>query len=89
VTPRQPRPGTPHRGVREEPGESRRAPQRKATPNTRLAAIAIGLLVIAAAIVAIVLALEPSNHLHLVHSFGGNAQSVINKLTQLIQTNQS
>jgi serine/threonine protein kinase len=88
VTPRQPRPGAPRRSTAEEPDERRAAP-RRATTNRRLAAIAIGLLVVAAAVVAIVLALQPSSRLHLQPTFGHGAQTVINQLTQVIQTNQS
>jgi len=87
VTPRQPRPGAP-RGVGEPADDRHRPPARRAPGNRRLAAVAIGLLVIAAAVIAIVLALQPSNHVHLQSSFGHSAQTVINQLTQLIQTNQ-
>jgi serine/threonine-protein kinase len=89
VTPRQPRPGAPRRSAREEQEEQARQPQRRASPNTRLAVIAIGLLVIAAAVIAIVLALQSSTHVQLQPSFGHSTQTVVSQLTQLIQSNQS
>ena len=82
VTPRQPRQGA-----------ARREPRPQATPRSntgRIAALLVALVIVAAAVVAIVLSIQPSGKVQL-HpgGFSGGFQSVLSQLTSLIDANTS
>src|SRR5579871_1571561 len=81
VTPRSPRPGAPRRAA---PPPVAPTPTRRG----RLVALAVGLLVVAAAIVAIVVALGSSGGVRLQHgSYSRDPQTLIVQLSQLIADN--
>jgi hypothetical protein len=82
VAQRQPRPGEQRRAAPE-------AEPRKGPPTGRIAAIAIGLVLVIAAIVAIVLALQTPTAVHLQNDYHGNTQTIINQLSNVISNNQS
>ena len=82
VAARQPRPGEPRRPAPV-------AEPKKGPPKGRIAAIAIGMVVVIAAIVAIVLSLQTSTTVHLQNHFGSDTQTLINQLSTLISNNQS
>jgi hypothetical protein len=82
VTPRQPRQGV----ARREP-----PPQTAPHSNTgRIAALLVALVIVAAAVVAIVLSIQPSGKVQL-HpgGFSGDFQSVLTQLNSLIDANTS
>jgi eukaryotic-like serine/threonine-protein kinase len=82
VVPRQPR-----------AGEGRRPAQASVPPPApsragRIAALAIGVIIVAAATAAIVLALQSSGPtIHLQHHFSSNSQTLIQQLSTLVATN--
>jgi hypothetical protein len=83
VTPRQPRQGV----------ARREAPPQQTPPHSnagRIAALLVGLVIIAAAVVAIVLSIQPSGKVQLHPSgYSGDFQSVYSQLNSLIDANTS
>jgi len=79
VAQRQPRAGEPRRAVP--------APEPR-SHNGRIAALVIGMLIVAAAIVAIVLSLQSSPSVRLQQGFHGNTTQIVNQLSTLISNNQ-
>jgi serine/threonine protein kinase len=83
VKPRQPRPGQ----VRREQPPEKPPPSSRAG---RITALVVALLVLAAAVTAIVLALQPSGKVQLqTGSFSTDAQTAVQQLSTLIQNNSS
>ena len=82
VTPRQPRAGEPRRQpVAEQPAQ-------RASRGGRIAAILVGIAVLAAAIIVIVISLQPSGRVTLQNGrWSHDAGTLIGQLTQLIDTN--
>ena len=81
VTPRAPRQGEPRRAA---------APLIEAAParTGRLVALAVGLVIVIGAVVAIVLALQPSTGVHLQHGpYSHDPQALIIQLSTLIANN--